>query len=340
MSLRVSQHSLKEAKNYSAQAIELLLGHGIAPSPLNYMVAYEYCGGGNPGLKAGLDKLLGEAKALDGFMLRDLYEQHIASDQYKNLHGMGDDLQHLLTSLMENISEAGAGVAVFGATLTKHIGSLDSQKGPESLKAIAADLLSATVSIQSRNQGLQQRLEETRQETDHLRKELEQHRREALVDPLTGLFNRRAMESQLNQWTAKPLAMVMLDIDHFKRINDTYGHAIGDIVIRNVADTLRKCIRGDDFAVRYGGEEFVVLLPDTGLDGAVTVAETIRQRIAALRLVRKQDNFTLAPFTISAGVATRRPDDTLESLFQRADSALYESKSRGRNCVTHEDLLH
>jgi diguanylate cyclase len=143
--------------------------------------------------------------------------------------------------------------------------------------------------------------------------------------------------------TARPdasLSVLMLDIDHFKRINDTYGHALGDVVIRNVAETIRKCIRGEDFAVRFGGEEFLVLLPNTPLDGAAKVAETIRTRIEALRLVRRRDNFTLAPFTISLGVATRRENDSQDSLFERADRALYQSKESGRNRVTMESSLH
>ncbi|TCJ12891.1 GGDEF domain-containing protein [Parasulfuritortus cantonensis] len=340
MSLRFIQHSFGQADGLAKRALELLVARSIPPSPLNFTVAYEYFGGINPELTAALDKLLAGDEAVDAYVLRDLYERHVASDQYKNLRGMGDDLQTLLSSLVQSVSEAGTGVAVFGATVARHMGSLHGANGPDAVRAIAADLLAATADIQTRNRTLQERLEETHKETESLRKELEQHRREALIDPLTGLYNRRALESRLDEWQVRPLAVVMLDIDHFKRINDSYGHAVGDVVIRNVADTLRKCVRGDDFAVRYGGEEFVVLLPDTGLDGAIKVAETIRKRIEALRLVRRQDNFTLAPFTISAGVAERRGGDDHDSLFQRVDAALYESKSRGRNCVTHEGQLH
>ncbi|MDR3393484.1 MAG: GGDEF domain-containing protein, partial [Parasulfuritortus sp.] len=206
------------------------------------------------------------------------------------------------------------------------------------------DILSATRAARDRNIHLQQRLETTLAETESLKGELEQYRREATTDPLTGLYNRRAMETHLEELmeseAGTPLSVIMVDIDHFKNINDTYGHPLGDVVIRNVAQTILKCIRGDDFAVRFGGEEFVVLLPETSLDGATRVAETIRERIAALRLVRRHDNFTLAPFTVSLGVATRQPGDTQDSLFQRADRALYQSKDAGRNRVTIEGRLH
>jgi diguanylate cyclase len=148
------------------------------------------------------------------------------------------------------------------------------------------------------------------------------------------------LEELMASEAGNPMSVIMVDIDHFKNINDTYGHPLGDVVIRNVAETILKCIRGDDFAVRFGGEEFVVLLPETSLDGATRVAETIRERIATLRLVRRHDNFTLAPFTVSLGVASRQPGDTQDSLFQRVDRALYQSKDAGRNRVTIEGRLH
>jgi diguanylate cyclase len=337
-------HTLAEAKALAERAIELLIGHGIPPTPLNYAVAHEYFGGASADLHKALDDRLKGGQPLDEFLLRDLYDRHIASDRFRHLRGMGYDLQNILHTLMLDIAEAGEGATIYGQVLQQHLSQLHSESGPEILQTVATDLLSATLEAQSRNQGLQQHLEETRQETESLRAELEQHRREALIDPLTGLFNRRAMDSHLDELMAvdtdKPLSLLMADIDHFKRINDTYGHIIGDVVIRNVAETVRKCIRGEDIAVRYGGEEFLVLLPDTPLDGALKVAESIRHRIEALRLIRRHDNFTLAPFTISLGVSVRRPDDTRESLIQRADQALYLSKNAGRNRVSHEDLLH
>jgi diguanylate cyclase len=132
------------------------------------------------------------------------------------------------------------------------------------------------------------------------------------------------------------IAMLVLDIDHFKKVNDTYGHAVGDVVLRHVADAIRKCIRGEDIAVRYGGEEFVILLPRTSLQGAMIVAETLRHRVEEMRLVRRHDNLRLEPVTASLGVAVRRPGDGQESFFQRADQALYISKSLGRNRVSAE----
>lgn len=340
----VSVHDFEKAKAISALALDMLTSHCIPPSPMSYTVAYEYCSGSSAALKQALDEHLRSGNQLDAFLLQDLYERHIASEQIGHLRGMGNGLQTILHSLMQDIAEAGNGAMILGETMEKNIGHLSTEIGPKDLRAIATDMLSATQAAQEQNNQLRQRLESTREETESLKTELEQYRREALVDPLTGLFNRRAMDTHLDELMAieagTPLSVVMVDIDYFKRINDTYGHAVGDVVIRNVAETMRNCIRGEDFAVRYGGEEFIVLLPDTPLEGAFKVAETIRTRIESLRLVRRHDNFSLGPFTVSLGVAARRLEDTRESLVQRADKALYQSKNSGRNRVTHEGHLH
>ncbi|MFN3593970.1 MAG: GGDEF domain-containing protein [Thiobacillaceae bacterium] len=156
------------------------------------------------------------------------------------------------------------------------------------------------------------------------------------MDPLTGLYNRRGLDQVIRDlWPTNPvITMLVADIDHFKKINDTYGHQVGDVVIRQVAETIRRGIRGEDYAARYGGEEFVVLLPDTELQGGLQVAENIRSRVAKLRLVRKHDNLAIDAFTVSVGVASRKPEETPEALFKRADEALYLSKASGRNRVT------
>ncbi len=191
------------------------------------------------------------------------------------------------------------------------------------------------------NHGLRASLEAERKNAETLYAALESQRREALTDPLTGLCNRRAMDQRLGDvWavqTHAPLSLLVLDIDFFKRINDTYGHADGDCVIRWVAATLCCCIRSGDSAFRYGGEEFMVLLPDTPLEGAISVAETIRERIAAHHPTPSRN--WQVPLPVSLGVATRRATDDPGSLFERADRAMYQAKHLGRNRVVHENCL-
>jgi len=321
------------------KAIELLEQHGLSPKPLNYAVAFEHISGAQPELSSFLHPHLQAGKPLDEILLQDLYDKHIASDQHKQFQGMRNDMQGLLQTLLMTISESQDHTAEYQRELETGVKQLGDKPDQEALARIATNMISATVTTHKNTQKLQDHLATARQEADQLRAELEAQRREAMIDPLTGLFNRRAMAEHLEQLWENPdntLSVLMLDIDHFKRVNDTYGHAIGDIVIRNVADNLRKSVRGEDVVVRYGGEEFLVLLPNTPLKDAVTVAESIRKRIEALRLVRKSDNFSLDPFTISLGVAQRRAGDEHDSLIERADKALYSAKTSGRNRVMHE----
>jgi two-component system, cell cycle response regulator len=178
-----------------------------------------------------------------------------------------------------------------------------------------------------------------RRYTERLRDNVQISIEMAITDALTGLFNRRYMENQLNTLVeqasarGKPMAVLALDIDHFKSINDTHGHDAGDDVLRDFAMRIKRSIRGIDLACRSGGEEFVVVMPETGIAVAATVAERLRRRIAA-------EPFTISagarsiPVTLSIGIAALRGrDDSPASLLKRADQALYRAKRDGRNRV-------
>jgi diguanylate cyclase len=128
----------------------------------------------------------------------------------------------------------------------------------------------------------------------------------------------------------------MIDIDHFKSFNDTYGHLTGDQVLRLVGMSLRHSIKGQDITARYGGEEFVVVLPETALRQAISVAENIRRSVMAKELKKKSTGEILGRVTISAGVATLRDTDDVHLLIERADTCLYAAKRSGRNRVVCE----
>ena len=178
---------------------------------------------------------------------------------------------------------------------------------------------------------------------DKLRKELDQVRKQASTDALTGLYNRTTFFDSLEAVDAEsnplsnPYSVAMIDIDHFKRVNDTFGHLVGDKVIRFVADSLRQSIKGRDCAARYGGEEYALLLPETSLENAVILCNKIREHIAKTNLVRSGTKESLGQITISVGIAQKRSGEGRMDLLARADKALYLSKERGRNKVTASD---
>jgi diguanylate cyclase (GGDEF)-like protein len=170
-----------------------------------------------------------------------------------------------------------------------------------------------------------------------LRKSEERYRLISQLDALTQLFNSRHLHDQLareierSQRYKRPLALLMMDADHFKRINDTYGHLCGDHVLQELARTIKDCLRTIDTGYRYGGEEFVAVMPETDQVTALRVAERLRQRFASLPL--SLGNHAPVHCTISIGVAELGADDNATTLLQRADQAAYRAKARGRNCV-------
>jgi len=178
---------------------------------------------------------------------------------------------------------------------------------------------------------------------DRLRSNYEQSLSMALTDSLTGLFNRRYLAAHMGRLlarieeTRRPVAAILFDIDHFKKVNDTYGHAAGDKVLKELADRVSRNLRNFDMVARYGGEEFVIVMPDAGLEAAVMVAERLRQRIADEPFAVDGAPAPL-PITISLGVAsTEDMTMTADELLRRADVALYAAKDAGRDRVSTWD---
>lgn len=158
----------------------------------------------------------------------------------------------------------------------------------------------------------------------------------ALHDPLTGVYNRLSMEThfereiEVARRNQSPLSLISLDIDFFKKVNDTYGHSAGDCVLKHLTNAVNNCIRGSDMFFRYGGEEFSILLGNTDEEGALLLAERIRQHVADSPCRIKGEKISI---TVSVGVSTYRQSDTQQSLAERADQALYAAKTNGRDRV-------
>jgi diguanylate cyclase (GGDEF)-like protein len=187
------------------------------------------------------------------------------------------------------------------------------------------------------NEQMEDKVKLRTQELEAANRELD---RQSRSDHLTGVLNRRGFEAQLKLGLASarrrnsPMSVVIIDLDHFKQVNDRYGHVFGDTVLKAVAHAIRSCVKGRDLVARYGGEEFVVLLPATALPGALALAEQVRATICAARIRRAGATETIGAITVSLGVSVWRPGEPMEELVDRADRALYRSKSDGRNRVT------
>jgi diguanylate cyclase (GGDEF)-like protein len=166
----------------------------------------------------------------------------------------------------------------------------------------------------------------------------------AAVDPVTGVFNRRYFQVRLDEELQRshrhqiPLALLMIDIDDFKRVNDSHGHLAGDIILRDVGEILRRSVRVFDVCARFGGEEFVIIMPGSSSENALRIAERIRERIETYRPADR----TLATtrVTVSVGLAVSSSEATVSQLLERADQALYAAKRAGKNCIRGDGSAH
>lgn len=190
--------------------------------------------------------------------------------------------------------------------------------------------------VAARLQSLAERVSSMEQEAQGYREHLEEQRQKALIDPLTGLPNRAAwterLEHEVGQWRqhGNSLLLAMLDLDHFKRINDNYGHLAGDKVLKIIANVLRKRLRGSDFIARFGGEEFVLLMPNTSLPAGARIVEALRAAVEACPFHFKGEPVTI---TVSVGLSAFKAGDRSDLVIKRADQALYRAKDAGRNRV-------
>jgi diguanylate cyclase len=307
--------------------------------PISYALWYEYAAGINPALKADVDKFMASGVPLDDQTVSMLHEKHIAKRDDAVSTKLRAELEHMLHDLSRIASATGEQATAYSKSLGGFGEQLKPGIDPEQLKEAVQSMLEKTEQMCARTSELELQLQDSGREVEMLRAELVRAKGEALTDPLTGIANRRGFMKTIETLQAlngggfAHSCLIAVDIDHFKKCNDDYGHLFGDKVIRSVAQILRKMIKGQDTAARIGGEEFVVFLPDTPIAGAEKLAEQIRATIAAGRISTANAG-EVGKITISLGLTEYRPNDSIESYLARADKALYASKTGGRNRVT------
>lgn len=342
MSAAAEEMKNETAAEYLRMAVPLMSRHNIPATPDNYSTWYMYVSGENPELNAEIDRLISEKAEFDSTVNSQLYRHHVAEHDLSNVEQIRTDLNNILSEVGSTLTEAGDDARSFEGKLGGIANGVSDKQDLGEIRDLLTTLVKETRQMQSATSAMQNNFESKSKEIDDLQEQLQRERQRAITDPLTGLYNRFALIDQLTAAVGEvadgdPLSLVMLDIDHFKSINDTHGHLIGDRVIRFVAQVLQKNTKGKDTAARYGGEEFTLLLPETPVNGAEAVAETIRKAVANAQLVRADNKKPLGQITISAGVATYRGEEDIMELISRADQALYRSKNEGRNRVTVDD---
>jgi len=328
----------------SDRALKAMASHAVPPTPHNYTVWFTHASGLEAELSREIDARIAAQEPFTDEISRELYERFCDVGRHIGmLHHTSAELDSAVDRVIRVIAAAASDTETFNKTLGQFSNQLEGGMTAERVRTIVANLLVETELAAEKSRMLEGRLNQASGEVVELRQNLEAVRREALTDPLTGIANRKLFESRLREAarnaveSGEPLALLMLDIDHFKRFNDTYGHQLGDQVLRLVAKTLADGVKGRDTPARFGGEEFVIVLPQTRLENAVTLGEQIRRTMARHKVVRKDTGAEYGVIALSVGASAYRPGEDLVELIRRADAALYHAKHTGRNRVVAED---
>ncbi len=320
------------AKKYADLAMELLQRYDIPPTPINYSVFYLHANGSNPELSKQLTNKIKKEHTLDSFYIESLFIDYVSnSEQVKNsvMTPLSDSIGDLVEQIENQVAQDEEAVV----NLEKVDKFLTEQNDEESLGKVMSFLVRTVNKSKEQHQSLSKQLTSTKDQVTELKEKLEMARQDAISDALTGLLNRRGCEEKLAQLDIEEThCSLAIDIDHFKSINDNFGHFIGDKVLQRVANSIKTNIDESDIAVRYGGEEFVVVTVNKTKEEAKTIAENIRLSVMNLKLKQKNSKKYLPQISVSVGVAENKPGESdWQTLFNSADQALYQAKNAGRN---------
>jgi len=331
------------ARYFASQALDAMAQRRIPPTPQNFSVWFAHVSGSYPELSRAIEILDSNKAEYTPERNAELYERMIGDTrQAEELREAGQRISAAVTTVLDLIQRAGMTTQQYGEKLDAANEAMGGPLDPARLREVAEQILGETQRMIARNDELSGKLASSSQEMELLRRQVEDARRETLVDALTGVGNRKLFDVRLRECMrnaledGSDLCLLMADIDYFKKFNDTFGHQLGDLVLRLVAKALTDGIKGRDIAARYGGEEFAILLPKTRLDDAVKLADGLRSMIASRRVRKRDDDRDLGTVTLSMGAACFRPGEPASEFIQRADAALYFAKRSGRNRVAAE----
>lgn len=334
----------QDARRYADTAMQLIESYSIHSTPDFFRLLYDYASERDPVVVKRLRDVSDETPAVFRKAAADLVQTHYAErPDVRVVAETGDAMQEQIREVVDQVHSAGDDVHDFGDALDGLADNLGALENGAAMTQLISQMVMVTRRMKVKSDKLEQDLKQSANEIRNLQERLEESRREALTDVLTGVTNRAGFDRALirhGEWAVEdgtPLSLVMCDIDHFKRFNDTYGHQLGDQVLKLVGGVLHGGLKGRDVPCRYGGEEFALILPETDIHGAAKVADNIRKTIGAKRIVRKSTGEEISRVTMSFGVAEFCEGEAPGALVGRADAALYRAKSEGRNRVCTAD---
>ena len=315
---------------------------GVSPTPRNYHLWYASLDGSSQ--ESG-PRLAGRPAAGTAAQpVLDALESECTGPELDMdaLVDGSEAVQAAAQDALDGLSGNAPAMRAYGEMLAYWSARLRQDCTPDGLALAVSALTLGTTQAGERNRLLEHQLSEGAARIARLKESLVGLRQEATTDALTGLSNRKAFDARLRKAVAagrrdaRPVTLLMIDVDHFKRFNDQHGHQVGDLVLRLVGRMLSSNVKGRDTAARYGGEEFAVILAGATLQGGLVIAEQLRGALDGKRLLNKGSGRDLGHVTVSIGVAQLGAGEAGGNLVARADAALYRAKALGRNRVQAE----
>lgn len=324
------------------QAMARLHSESLPPLPDIFELFYIYYSGSNPEVRRSVDIMVSQNIKLTTERCQELHKKLIDSSNHtsketlaraEQIIGMTlDDVGEVFEIIRDSNQDFSGSMAHINDVMLNAIQA-------EQFKELLRTVMQEAQKMVSENSILERKLEKSTTIMHNLKEEMELIRQEAFTDALTGIPNRKKFEFEIERLVAEsreeitPLSLIFIDIDHFKSFNDTFGHQIGDMVLRLVAKSLKDSLKGQDFPCRYGGEEFVIILPKTPISGAVKIADILREQIRSKDIKNRTTGEKLSRISISCGVAQLKNQEEIDHWIERADRALYKAKQEGRNRV-------
>ncbi|MCV2884553.1 GGDEF domain-containing protein [Aestuariibacter sp. AA17] len=334
----MSKPSLEASFDTLKQTIPLLLKHSIPAIPTNYALWYTYVNNDSPELNAELDNAVADNQPLSELKSQELYRTHLADKQEVSIWDLRQSLEGMLIELNQSMKDTRSDTSEYKTVMDRCIDDLNKveQEGwtIEEVMGLVRNMVTEAQTIRQSTISFNSALSSAEKEIERLREQLKESQQEALYDALTGLCNRRYFDSEIESKIAMDrISLMLIDIDHFKVINDTHGHQMGDLVLKAVARKLQSGCRDNAQVFRYGGEEFALIMPNADLPIARRVAESLRKSVEKIAVKNRRTGETLGDITVSIGVAQKEENEAHPELIERADKLLYQAKKLGRNRV-------
>jgi diguanylate cyclase len=332
-------YSRSQNKCFLETTIKNINQYGLNPTPENYHLWFEYATGNTDNLNEALDKELKQNRTPNETLCKKLYQQYIATKQQRDIDETRILIQKFLKEMVVHLQGWDTSSDNFSDTLTECLTLLNNEPSIDATKEIVSRITQEVKKIHSVSSNLKETLHSLTDEVAVLRDDVNRLGNEALIDSLTQVNNRRGFDIEIKNITEQAdlegfsCALIVADIDHFKKINDNFGHQVGDKILKFVAAILKKNIRGNDILARYGGEEFAIILPNTTQNGAIKVANNLCRAISSRYLSAEANEQTIGHISISLGVSKYIHGESPKELFERADQNMYRAKRLGRNRV-------